>query len=264
MTVITFKSTETNTPIANIIHIGAHPTAAGNNKEITRDWPGVMADRLAEESGAITMFVNGTQGDVAPRIANGGSDGKLKHAMEVGGLAGIDAVRAYKSIRTFYDEDLQVICGQLTLPYKPPLSKEYIQAFLETYTPTDWWSHYKHSSVKRLAEMYAEGNLGPEEWTARQIIIRLGPIVFVPYPFEVSSEIGLRLRAYSPYQHTLLLACTNGCNSYLPAQSQISRGGYEIQAFWWFRPRQLPDDADTRLINQNLNLIEEINSGRAI
>ncbi|MCL2499385.1 MAG: neutral/alkaline non-lysosomal ceramidase N-terminal domain-containing protein [Defluviitaleaceae bacterium] len=213
MTVITFNAN--GKPLANIVHIGAHLTASGNNHEITRDWAGLMADRLEAESGAVTLFLNGAQGDIAPRMANGDSVGNLQHAMEVGGLAGIDAVRAYKSIRTFYNEEMQMTSGELSLPAK-------------------------------------EGN---DVWRAKQTLLRVGPIVFVPFPFEVSAEIGLRLRAYSPFAHTLLLACTNGSNSYLPAQSQLCRGGYEVESFIKYREYRLPDDSDTRLINQNLEFI---------
>ena len=62
MTILSFKD-EDGTPVANIIHYGAHATAAGPNFEISRDWPGVMIDTLESESGAITAFVNGPEGD---------------------------------------------------------------------------------------------------------------------------------------------------------------------------------------------------------
>ena len=255
MTVVALVGAEDGEAIANLVHIGVHCTAAGNNHEITRDWAGVMVDRLEAESGAITLFVNGTQGDVAPRMANGGSTGDLQHAMEVGGLAGIDAVRAYKTIRTFYDEPLQVVCGDLDVPFASPIPNEDISALLEACKNDS--RKFKHASLQTLAEMYQKGDIGPDSWSSRQVILRLGPVVLVPFPFEVSSEIGLRLRAYSPFAHTLLLSCTNGSNSYLPAQSQICRGGYEIESFLWFRPRQLPDDTDQRLIEQNICLIEQ-------
>jgi len=255
MTVISFKSTKKNQPVANIIHIGAHCTAAGINHEITRDWAGVMTDRLETESGAVTIFLNGTLGDVAPRMANGGSTGDLSHAMELGGLAGIDAVRAYNNIRTFYNETLQVACGDLSVPYKPPIPEAEVKKLLKTKDVDE--RGFMKSSLTCLAGMYRKKDPGPEEWSTRQVIVRIGPVVFVPFPFEVSSEIGLRLRNYSPFEHTLLLSCTNGSNSYLPAQNQICRGGYEIESFLWFRPRQLPDDTDTRLIKQNLNLMKQ-------
>ena len=255
MTVISFRG-ECGKPVANLVHVGAHPTASGINTEITRDWPGIMVDRMEAESGAMTLYVNGTQGDIAPRMANGDSIGDINHAMEVGGLAGIDAVRAYKTIKTFYDEPLTVVCGELNLPYVPPIPESDIPEMLVSA------EGYKRASLEYLQTLYKSGDLGEEAWTFPQTIVRIGPVVMVPYPFEVSSEIGLRLRAYSPYAHTLLLSCTNGSHSYLPAQSQICRGGYEIESFRWFRPRQLPDNSDHMLISQNLGIIGKIKSAK--
>ena len=256
MTVVSFKDIETNETVANIIHIGAHCTASGINHEVTRDWAGVMVDRLEIESGAISLFLNGTLGDIAPRMANGDSIGNLKLAMELGGSAGFDAVRAYKSIKTLHDEHLQVVCNKLIVPYEPPISRDKVNELLNLKDIKK--RGFMKFSLQTLVKMYETNEMGPDEWIANQVIIRIGPVVFVPFPFEVSSEIGLRLRAYSPFAHTLLLSCSNGSNSYLPAQSQICRGGYEIDSFLWFRPRQLPNDTDTRLIIQNIDLINKI------
>jgi len=213
MTVITFVG-EDGKSLANVVHVGAHCTASGINHEVTRDWAGVMVDRMEAESGALTLFINGTSGDVAPRMANGGSTGDIQHAMEVGGLAGIDAVRAYKTIRTFYDEPLEVICGELALPYVPPLSKAELDARLAVPVDGEGWERRERSSYERLAKLYESGDLGPDAWTMHQTILRIGPVVMVPFPFETSSEIGLRLRTYSPFAHTLLLGNANGSNSY--------------------------------------------------
>ena len=49
MTVVSFKDYNQK-PVASIVHYGAHCTAAGMNTEISRDWAGVMIDRLSEES----------------------------------------------------------------------------------------------------------------------------------------------------------------------------------------------------------------------
>jgi hypothetical protein len=242
-------------PLANLVHIGAHCTAAGINHEVSRDWAGVMIDRLEKESGAITLFFNGTAGDVAPRMANGGSTGDMSHAMEVGGLAGIDAVRAYKSIRNYRDESLALASGEIEIPFTPPIAAETIPARLEALGPG--WS-FERGSLEELAALYKKGEPGPSSLKYQQTVMRLGSSAFVPFPFEVCSEIGLRLRYYSPFAGTLLFSCTNGSNSYLPAQSQLCRGGYEVESFRWFRPRQLPDDTDRLLIEQNLRLLENL------
>ena len=259
MTVISFRGAD-GKPIANVVHVGAHPTAAGICPEISRDWTGVLMDRLDEESKALTLFVNGTLGDVAPRMANGGSTGDMKHMLEVGGVAAIDAVRAYKSIKRFYDEPLEVVSGELKLPFKEPFPESEIAAQLEGLDVQWSANKSKRDMLETLAEMHKSGDMGPDEWSYRQSIIRIGSVVFVPFPFETVTEVGMRLRTYSPFEHSLLLSCTNGSNSYLVAESQLCRGGYEVERFLWARPRQFTDDADRMMIEQNLALIEKLNT----
>jgi hypothetical protein len=54
------------------------------------------------------------------------------------------------------------------------------------------------------------------------------------------------------------LGCTNGSNSYLPSRDQIARGGYEVERFMWSGARQLADNADMHLINQNIQLMGKL------
>jgi len=255
MTVLSFVD-GAGKPVANIVHYGAHNTASGVNHEITRDWAGVMVDRLEAESGAVTLYLNGTQGDVAPRTASGQSAGKsVQEAMEVGGMAAIDAMRAYRSIRAWYDEPLSVAAGDIEIPYLPPAPEAEARAFLKE--AGDRWS-FKKFMYERLVEMYDAGDMGPDDFSFTQTLVRIGPVVFTPFPFETCSELGLRLRKYSPYAHTLLISCTNGSNSYMVPESEIVRGGYEVESFINYRPRQLPFDTDIRLIKANLELMEKL------
>ncbi|MCL2833751.1 MAG: hypothetical protein FWD78_11325 [Treponema sp.] len=259
MTVIAFNGTDKK-PLANLVHIGAHCTAAGICGEISRDWAGAMTDRLEAETGAVSMFFNGTAADIAPRIPNGRSSGKsIQYAMELGGLAGIDAVRAYKSIKTFREESVSLASGNIELAFLPPIPQDSIPARIEATKNSTWkgWNFEKYS-LEQLNALYKTGDPGPQSLQYTQTIVRIGDTVIIPYPFETCTEIGLRLRSYSQFAHTLLFSCTNGSNSYLPAQSQLCRGGYEVESFRWFRPRQLPDNTDTLLIEQNLKLLEKL------
>jgi len=259
MTVVSFKGEDGKT-IANMVHCSAHCTAAGNNTEVTRDWAGVMIDRLDKESGAITLFFNGLAGDLAPRMANGASVGNINHAMEVGALAGIDAVRAWKNIRAWRDEKLSVATDVVRIPHAPLIPLEEARselAKLESGTQARFTAS-NMSVLRKNIEAHEKGETGESFFTYDQTLVRIGPVVLVPVPFEASSEISLRLRAYSKYGHTLGLGNTNGSNSYLPTRDQIPRGGYEIDRFQWSGARQLADNADMHLINQNLELMKEL------
>ena len=223
MTVVSFKG-ENGVTVGNIIHYGAHCTVSGSGTVITRDWAGVMADRLATESGgAVTAFFNGAMGDVAPRSARGDSTADISHVPELGGLAGIDAVRAYRSIRRYCSEDMAVATDDVRIPYE-------------------------------VADGSAEPD--PADFSYQLTVVRIGPVVFVPTPFEVFSQLSLRLRTYSPFGHTLILGCANGFNMYLPSRDQLALGGYEVDSFRrWSLPDKLPDNTDSMVINQSIKVV---------
>ena len=263
MTVISFKGDD-GKPFANIVHCTAHPTAAGTNTEITRDWPGVMIDRLDQQTGAITIFFNGLQGDVAPRIPNGGSDGgrpgNIQYAMEVGSLAALDAIRAYRDIREYRDLDLSVVTGIVRIPHAPLIPLEEARKELARLEAGEQarFTGTNISVLKLNIDLHEKGQTGESFFTYNQTLVNLGPIVFVPVPFEASTEISMRLRTYSKYGHTLALGVTNGYNSYLPTRDQIPRGGYEVDRFQYSGSRQLAENADFHIINENLKLMEKL------
>jgi hypothetical protein len=113
--------------------------------------------------------------------------------------------------------------------------------------------------MKDIETLYAEGKTGTGIFTQPQTIFRIGPAVFIPFTFELFSEIALRLRAYSPFQYTLCMSNTNGAVGYLPTESEMCRGGYEIEMFRWKNVYRLPDDTDTKIINENLRIMENLN-----
>ena len=118
MTVIAFCK-EDGKAFANLIHYAVHCTAAGKNPEITRDLAGVMIDTLEAETGAVTAFINGAEGDIGPRLTNGLTvgEGDIRYAMRLGAVAGQDAVRIYNQPRIYVTPELRVSYRRITIPY---------------------------------------------------------------------------------------------------------------------------------------------------
>jgi hypothetical protein len=179
--------------------------------------------------------------------------------MEVGAVAGIDAVRTYKDIREYRDVDMQAVTGEIRIPFDPikPLESAKQEYAAIEHSPARFDGPARNL-LKQIIEMHEKGETGAADFVFEQTLIRIGPVVFVPIPFEPSSEISMRLRTYSKFGYTLAMGYTNGSNSYLPSQDQICRGGYEVERFQWAMPRQLPADADTHLINANLRIMEKL------
>jgi neutral ceramidase len=259
MTVLRFMAKDG--PVANLIHYGAHATAAGYSREITRDWPGMMTDRLEQVAGGITLFFNGAIGDTGPRLSNGQTTADLELMMELSGKAAWDAVSAYRTIKEYRNVDLDLVTDGISLPYAPlPLLERARAAMAEIVEPDGLVGMKKaeHAYWCRIVDEYASGQVLKDRFLFRQTLVKLGPVVIVPFPNEPFVEIALRLRDYSPFPFTLCLSNANGSYAYLPNQEQICRGGYEIEAVKLCNTYLLADDADQAAIRENLRLLDSL------
>ena len=267
MTVVAFKDLS-GKPILNIVHYGCHPTSAGSVWYVTRDWPGVMIDSLEKHTGATTVFFNGAEGDVGPRVTNGrtGGDSNLETGestmmdmVEVGSLAALDATRAFKQIKEYRDVDFKIIKGKVSLPYKPLFSVEEVNARLnELGDPNELHdaSLREHASLMEVLKIHQENAEIESALEYDQALFAFNSTVFVPFPFEMFSSIALRLRKFSPFENTLCVALTNGSYSYLPGQEDLVRGGYEVNMFRG-GVYKLKDDTDWTIVKENLRIMSE-------
>jgi hypothetical protein len=254
MTVISFRKA-TGEPLANIIHYGAHATAAGKNPEISRDWPGVMTDTLEKETGAVTLFLNGPEGDVGPRLTNGRTTGggDISYAMRLGAIAAQDAVRIYKTRSGFSTPKLKVCGGVLNLPLakRIPLSEakeEHKKYEGETVNNKAQLEKY----YREVIESYENGYEELDTREIKQSIIRLGDVAIVAFPYELFSEIGLRIRAASDIPYALCLSNTNGSEGYFATESELCRGGYEIKMSTTAHVQGYTPDADWYAVTETL------------
>lgn len=58
--------------------------------------------------------------------------------------------------------------------------------------------------------------------------IKIGDCVLITAPAELLVEIGLKLKATSPYEHTFVAAFTNGYMHYAAPAEHYGKGGYEV------------------------------------
>lgn len=261
MTVVAIRNAETKEGILNLIHYGCHGTASGLTDAITRDWSGVMIDRLEKESHTLTAFWNGAVGDVGPRLTNGETTGNIGYMVELGGVAASDVIRAYNSKGGYHKGKLKIFKDTVHLPCAKMLTLDEVESKLAEYKEPENLiniQRLEYEHYKELNDFLVNGDEEIKtEFNFQQTIISLGDIVFIPFPFEMFSEIVMRLREYSPYPYTLCLSCTNGYNVYLPSEDQLCRGGYEVGCFMYGHLFPLADNTDHNIINENLRIINE-------
>ena len=72
--------------------------------------------------------------------------------------------------------------------------------------------------------------------------------------FETFAEIGLDLKARSPFPLTMVISIANGKHGYLPTPEQHRLGGYET----WLGTNVVQEDASVILTNNLLEMLAEL------
>jgi hypothetical protein len=268
MTVIRLETSEA--PLATIIHYGAHATAFGDKRVVSRDWPGVMMDRVESQTGVPVLFINGSLGDVGPRtnviikplkgFSAGGGDG-LDSVREVGYRAATDALRAYIKVKTWEkNSKLDLITEPIEFTYAPLPSLKLAtekMAELEKHKDNPGVNAFNYARWKCVAEAYETKNFSSGK-KYNQTIIQLGSIAFVPFPGELFSDISLRLRKESKFRHTLCSSVSNGYYTYIHTRKAIEKQGYEIWMGQSYNGYGWADNIADRLVEQNLNMLNKL------
>ena len=260
MTVLSFRN-EAGQNVANMVHYGLHGTSAGLNHEVTRDWSGVMIDELENLTGAVTAFFNGPEGDVGPRLMNGRTVGAMTvhDAITHGGMAAQDAMRIYKEIRVRREFSIEAATEPLAIPLEPRISKEAAAEMYEKFKEhrVNWGAGQK-AYAKRVLDSYEDGYEEKDARVIPQTIIRLGDIAFVGFPFELFSEVGMRIDGASGLPYVLSLSNTNGSESYLATQDALCRGGYEINMHKMSYLQPYSDNADFEVLKGTLANLKKL------
>jgi len=262
MTVLSFAD-EGGRTVANMIHYGAHGTAAGMNHEITRDWSGVMVDALEAKSGAVTAFFNGTVGDSGPRISNGQTTGDMTYVHELGEKAAADAVRIFDTLSESRAVSLTVSERKIALPLKSRMPEADAKRM---------WENYKNLTVntdgmirahlEETLRSYEEGVADLAERAFLQTVIEVGDTVFAAFPYELFAEVGMALQTQCTDCMVLPLSVTNGDESYFVTSGALSEGGYEVDMYLYRHLQPLCDGADAMLIQQTAEHIRDVRRKR--
>ena len=259
MTVISFKKADGSVK-ATLVHYGMHATASGMNREITRDWPGVVVDRIEEITGASCAFLNGPEGDIGPRLANGRTTSNLEGMKEFAKIPTADAERIYNSIETFGNAEIKNYIGTVRIPAKPRLSREFVKDEIEKYMQDRllslglyWNNHYK-----RVLKSYNEGYVEVAEHEEEQVVMRLGNIVFVAVPYELFAEIGINIQKGYDGLTVLPVSNANGSKGYFPTEKDIPLGGYETHSFRTGLIQPFVNDADKYYVSETKKNINKL------
>lgn len=208
----------------------------------------------------VAMMTNGTSGDInnidfyskrAPRAP-------FEQIRIVANKTADAAWRATKKIEP-YDENplIGMLQREVDLKYRVPTEDDLNKALalMKLSSKERNEINKRTSSVASNTIAYADPGSPKTESVIIQAI-RIGDQAIVSMPFEVLVEIGLEIKAKSPFPHTFTISLANGGYGYLPPPNQHKLGGYET----WLGTSKFEESSSDILTEQLLEMLTELKS----
>jgi len=227
-------SGEDGSPLAILINYACHPTCLeGDNRLLSAEYPGRVAERIQRATGAITLFFTGAIGDVGP-VARG-----WPVLEAIGNGLADEVLRVLPTITAQTWDKLATASQDIAMPLQTLPSIEQITEQLSESRRLDEAVDADpdpiRARVRRAMIGWAETTLAglhantikPTVTTEVQVI-RLGDLILVTAPGELFNELGLALKYASGAPQTFICGFANDNIGYIPARRAYPHGGYEI------------------------------------
>ena len=249
-------------PVA-ILNFQTHPDVIGGTT-ISADWPGLTRTvfEAATFGETLCVVLNGTEGDVnhcnlmpRPGELNGlkrdfdAVDRGYDHAKHMANVLAAAALRVWLKCESVPAGDVRFA----TADVKVPAQKNDVDPKKDLAWAKDVWALHAKSEkdgVVATAKDYVTVKYG---WTGMELtteVARAGRILnmakhddfhhipiwgvaigsslsFGAFPGEPFNDIGVAVKAKTPFRMTLLSCLTNGSRGYFPFSDSYKQGGYE-------------------------------------
>jgi hypothetical protein len=263
-----------------VFNYGCHPSTLNlYNLEFTEDWPYYAIRDIKKALGpnVWAAFFQSAQGDskvgYSAELSAVGADMPIRtfwYAEVKGRQMAAAVAQALPGIVTSPNPDIRAASGFVDLPLRDsyPMTAQAAQDWSATAQKNLKEAEAKGDAIgKRVLDKYkvevflsglavdcsrwVEKHPNPAPVRAKQFAARLGDAVFVTFPGEVFTEIGLKLKQRSPLEKTFVFGVA-GMGGYIPTAEEFKEGGYAA-LMTRFSPK-----CEEALINSSLDLIGKV------
>jgi neutral ceramidase len=225
-------------PKAVLLNFGCHPVTGGAERErshncVSADYPFHARATIERAWGCPALFCLGAAGDVVPMNRMGHSREQIGAALgnavllgeRVFAASGRREGEAVIASRTLAMEVRTIVSTRgsgAELSYQDARKRLLALGGAGAGTPEER-EFQERTRLAYRARLYPE-----DRHTVEVQFLRIGETVLVAMPFEVLSEISLKMKRAFP--QSVLVSIANGYEGYLPFAYEYERGGYEASA----------------------------------
>ncbi len=251
-------------PIALLANYSLHYVGGTGPGEISADYFGMFAERMKQLLQSdnnqyppfVAMLSNGTSGNINNVNWGGGQAPPpappYSRMREVADIVAAEAYKTYQNIKYQNWISLSAAQKEIKLGVRHPDKEEIERAkgiIAKANGPV----------MNTMEEIYARETMLMNDFPKQVPLFiqafRVGDLAIAAAPCEIFVEIGLDIKAKSPFKPTFTTSLANGYNGYLPTPEHHKLGGYET---WRARSSYLEVDASTKISSVLFDLLQKL------
>jgi len=215
-------------PLLTYVNFALHLDTTGGAM-ISADYPATLYRLLADYKGPdmVTMFANGTCGNINHINVNWAApQSSPAAAKRLGTILAADVLKAYVELKPVEDASLGVRNEVIQLPLAKHTEEE-LQKAREIVAKKGANAPF-YDQVKAYRIMDVVSREGKPFDVDVQVFSLGKDVAWVALPGESFVELGLSIKAASPFRQTNVIELANGRSQYIPHHSAFSEGAYEV------------------------------------
>lgn len=247
--------------IGCVVNYACHATC--NPGGISANWIYYLEQTIRGGLGTncVVVFLQGASGDVTqvnnrnPQVNPAGED----WARLVGGRVGAEAVKVLLSMPRGELVPVDFRVKTLEMTRRVPAPERVKQCLELVRQPADKVGHTEWTFAKEIVLLDALLAARPVARVEVQSI-QVGPAVFAANPAEFFCQLGLDIKAGSPFQFAFPVELANDCVGYVPTEEALGSrgGGYETRLTSY---SNLEPAAGKKIVDASLELARQMKPG---
>ena len=260
--VLTVLDHERN-PIAALANYALHYVGpgAGGHETISADYFGVFDGALQRCAGRefVAIMLNGCCGDVNNIDVFGPEREYPYDHYQVDRVANVVAGAAHMACNSIHRYDVGprlAVAHEVLTIRRDEVTEAEVAAAKERLAEPDSEQQARQATSADPAWLKATRVLGlaqsRREQSAPIQAMRIGEVGLVGLPGEIFVEIGLQIKAGSPFPRTLVGELANGTVGYVPSDAAFEQGSYEVYT------SVIPRGTGTKMAETALRLLKKL------
>lgn len=241
-------------PVAAFVNFAMHPTSIGGGTRVSADYPGVLTKLLSERKGPnlIAVFANGCCGNINHTDYLSGKP--RRNTQQLGAALADAAIDAWPSLQLLVTHPPRVRSKMVTLQRRKFSEADIAKAKnVAGRMMTESLGTVPMAEAVCILESAQKADVPLQAEV--QVASFSDDLAIVALPGEIFVELGLTIKAASPFKRTFIAELANGSIGYIPNREAYPQGNYEVVS--------ARGEAGTgeRLVEETLQMLKELRAG---